>query len=288
MTIETCQNPCPPACASVFDRVVVSHLIKGPTRIMWELLDTFIDPNPLSFQLQVGMTSNPDADDWANVGDPVVNQYIAFDPEQRVWGKTNWTHYRVILTSPLGVYYSDPVGGLGVLARRDWRIAREIIRQRRVAYRIGPGGQQGYLLKRRWTGAPCPTCLDYQTKECRDPNCPTCYGTGFLCGYYYPVNCIFAELSPRARHMTIDDQARGLIQDVVVQAEMLMTDMLSEQDVWVAAKTDDRFYIHSINHTAEIRGVPLVAKVEMRPVPYTSILYSIDIPEQLQALGLEG
>lgn len=279
---DPCQNPCPPQCQSVFDRLVISHLIKGSTRVMWELLPTFTDPNPLSFQLQVSQTSNPLASDWIDVGLPVVDQYFAYDPEQRVWGKTNWTHYRVVVTSPLGVYYSLPTGGMGTLDRRSWRLAREMVRQRLVGYRVGTGGQRGYLLKRRWTGQPCSRCLDYQTREVRDPACPRCYGTGFECGYFYPMSCVWAELSPRARHINVDVQMRGVTNDIVVTADMVMVDLMSEEDIWVAAKTDDRYYVHKVTHTAEIRGVPVAAQVELRPVPYSSAIYSIAIPEQLQ------
>lgn len=281
-------DTCPPVCESVFDRVVVSHLIAGYTRVLWELLPTFTDPNPLAFQLQVGTSSNPDADDWEDVGLPVENQYVAYDPEQRVWGKTNWTHYRVICTSLQGSYTSTPVSGLGTLDRRSWRIAREIIRQRRVAYRVGMGGQEGYLLKRRVTGVPCTRCLDHQTGDPKDPYCPQCYGTGFECGYYYPQSCVWAEMSPRSRRVQLDGgQSRGTVDDIVIQADMLMTDLMGEDDVFVAKKTDDRYFVHKIDHTAEVRGVPITGKVELRPVPYSSVIYTIQIPEQMAALGLE-
>ncbi len=284
MTLDPCQNPCPPQCRSVFDRVVISHVIKGPTRVMWELLDSFTDPGPLSFQLQTGQSSNPLADDWEDVGLPVVDQYFATDPDQRVWGKTNWTHYRVVVTSPLGTYYSLPTGGMGTLDRRSWRLAREMVRQRLVGYRVGLGGQRGYLLKRRWTGQPCTRCLDYQTQEVRDPACPNCYGTGFECGYFYPIGCVWAELSPRARHVKIDGQMRGVTDDISVQADMTMTEMVGEEDIWVAARTDDRYYIHKVQHVAEVRGVPIAASVELRPVPYSSAIYSIEIPQQLEEI----
>jgi hypothetical protein len=248
---------------------------------MWELLPTFTDPNPLTFQLQAGQSANPLADDWEDVGLPVVNQYFAYDPEQRVWGKTNWTHYRVIVSSVIGTYYSLPTGGMGTLDRRSWRLAREMIRQRLVGYRFGPGGQRGYLLKRRWTGQPCTRCLDYQTQEVRDPACPSCYGTGFECGYFYPMSCVWAELSPRAKHVNIETQARGTVADIVIQADMVMIDLLSEDDIWVGAKTDDRYYVHNVQNTAEMRGVPIAAQVELRPVPYSSAIYNINIPEQL-------
>jgi hypothetical protein len=284
---STCQPCLPSSCDTVFDRVVVSHLVRGMTRIMWELLDTFTDPAPLVFQLQVGTTSNPDADDWTDVGLPVENVYFAHDPEQRVWGKTNWTHYRVKLTTSQGTYYSLPTGGMGVLDRRSWRLAREIVRQRLLGYRFGPGGQDGYLLKRRWTGADCPTCLDPMTREVRDPNCPDCYGTGKRCGYYYPMACVWAEVQPKYRRTELDGgQARGTIQDVVLTAEMLGSHLLSEGDIWVSRQTDDRYYVHNVQHTAEMRGVPLVAQVQLRPVPFTSVVYTIQIPDQLARIGL--
>jgi hypothetical protein len=283
--ISECGDPCAPQCPSVFDRVVVSYLIRGGTLLTWELLPTFTDEGPLEFQLQYGTTDNNDSDDWIDVGLPVENVYFAYDGEQRVFGKTNWAFYRVKLTSSIGVYYSDPANANGTLERRSWRLAREMVRQRKKAYRVGVGAQEGYLLKRRWTGVPCPVCLDYMTREVRNPDCPQCYGTGFKCGYFYPMACVFAEMDPRTYHLTIEDQQRGVIKDVAIRAEMLMADMVSEQDVWVAKKTDDRYFVHEIQNTAEIRGTPLVAKVVLRLIPYSSILYTINIPQQLQYLG---
>ncbi len=278
----------PTACESVFDRVVVSHMTVGPTRVMWELLPTFTDTGPLEFQLQAGTTANNNADDWVDVGLPVRDQYFAFDDEQRVWGKLDFTHYRLILTTGQGVYYSTPVNGMGMLDRRSWRIAREKVRIKRRAMRVGIMGQQGYLLKRRWTGTKCPTCLDYMTQEIRNPACPDCYGTGFKCGYFYPVSCVWAELGFRASRTELDGgQTRGTINDVVVNSAMLMTDLLSEDDVWVADKSDDRYYVHKVTHTDEVRGVPITANVELRLIPFTSIIYTIAIPDQLRSHGVE-
>lgn len=277
---------CPSSCDSVFDRIVVSHLITGPTRVMWELLPEFTDPGPLIFQLQVGTTNSNNSDDWEDVGLPVTDQYVAFDTEQRVWGKTNFTHYRLILTTSLGTYISQPTSGMGVLDRRSWRLARETVRAVRLAMRVGNKGQLGYLLKRRWTGEDCPVCLDPMTKEVRNPQCTTCWGTGKRCGYYYPMSCVWAELEPRSRRTQLDGgQNRGTIDDVVTPARMLMVDLLSEEDIWVADKTDDRFFVHTVTHIEEMRGVPLVANVELRLVPFTNIIYSIEIPQQLRTHG---
>ncbi len=282
-----CQ-PCPSQCPVVFDRVHVSYLIRGMTRVLWDLLPTFGDPLPLEFQLQAGQSANPDADDWADVGLPVVNVYYAIDPDQHVFGKNNFTHYRVKLTTSLGTYYSAPEAKRGVLGQRDWLNARERVRIKRVVFRYGPSGQMGYLLKRRVTGYVCPVCTDFMTSEVRDPDCPQCYGSGFQCGYFFPMSCVWASLSPVIRRTHLDaGQARGTIDDITVKAEMLQTELLGEADVWVAAKTDERWYVHTVANTAEIRGVPIVADVELRLIPFSSSIYTIPIPDQLVALDTE-
>jgi len=61
---------------------------------------------------------------------------------------------------------------------------------------------------------------------------------------------------------------------------MLMLPLISENDVWVSRKTDDRYYIRTIQNASEMRGVPLVANVELRPAPYTDVIYDVEIPQQ--------
>ncbi len=276
-----CDTSCPVSlCASPFDRVVVSYLTKGGSRVAWELVPSFNDPAPLTFQLQVGTTNNQHADDWEDVGFPVADRFFAVDGEQRVYGKDRWTHYRVKLTTTLGTYLSDPINLMGTMSRHDWRLAREILRKELVAHR--GASQLGYLLKRRVTGQRCPKCLDHMTGEVRNPACTVCYGTGFRCGYYYPMGCVWANMSPRTRRTELDGgQGRGTVNDVVVMARMTLTNLMNEDDVFVNRVTDDRYYVHKIQHVAEWRGVPLIGQVELRPIPFSSIIYDIEIDDQL-------
>jgi hypothetical protein len=279
---------CPPEgdCASVFDRVVVNYLIAGGTRVMWELRDDFVDPMPFTFQLQVGQTDSNDADDWEDVGLAVTNMYVAYDDAQRAFNRAvNRTFYRIKLTTGLDVYYSEPTASEGTLDFRDWRLAADIVRGELVRFRED-AGQRGLLLKRRITGEDCPVCLDYQTQEVRDPECPDCWGTGKKCGYFFPIDCVWADMDPKT-YRTHLDGTRGTVNDVVLKARMLNTVLLGEEDVWVNLKTDDRYYVHTVQNVAERRGVPLIAKVELRPAPFTDIIYEIPIPQQLEYLGLQ-
>lgn len=274
-----CDTVCPLSCELVFDMVHVSYLIRGGTRVMWTITPEFSDPLPWVFQLQGGQSGNPDADDWTNIGLPVEDGIYAIDPNQNDFGKEISAHYRVELVTPVATYRSQPTNKEGVLNVRDWRLAREIIRKERLRARYS--AQDGFLLKRRVTGTNCARCLDLQTGEITDPECPECWGTGKQCGYFYPMNCIWADLSPAASTIKLDEQGmRGTIQDMAVKARMLMLPVIAEYDVWVSAKTDERYVIRSLGNVAEIRGVPLIVTAELRKLPFTDIVYSIEIPEQ--------
>lgn len=281
--LSNCTNDFLARCSPVFDLVHVSYLIKGGTFVSWGLISTFTDPLPHSFQLQVGQTGNSNADDWEDVGLPVENSIYAIDGTQRSWGQIQRTHYRVKLTTSVGTYYSIPTGAMGLLNVADWKVAREIIRKERL--RFHRDCQEGYLLKRRISGARCTSCLDLQLDESADHNCTECYGTGYQCGYYYPVPCVWADLSPRTHRLALDQQ-RGAVAQITVPARMLMLPLLDTMDVWVNKLTDDRYYVHTIQHIAEYSGVPLVAHVELRPAPFSDVVYSVEIPEQIAALEI--
>lgn len=274
---------CPPACESVFERVVVDRVRRGPTRVMWELRSDFPDPAPYVFQLQRGRSNNNFADDWEDVGAPVANMLYAVDGAESLAGSAvDYTHYRVKLMTSQGSYISEPVGYMGVLAPRDRRIAREIMRQEHVRMRQH-AGQLGYLLKRRTTGEPCPRCTDAQTGEVRDPDCPVCWGVGLKCGYYYPVDCVWADIDPRTYNVKVSS-TRGTVEDIAVRARMIGTWMVSARDIWVNRDSDDRYYVHRIQHVAELRGVPLIANVELRPAPDSDVAYDIPTPKLLDEL----
>jgi len=273
-------RPCRPSdCGNPFDRVVVSYLVAGGTHVFWDLRDDFTDPRPLTFQLEVGQSENPDADDWKPVGAPVVDTFLAVDGEQRVFGKVRWQYYRVRLDTQLGTYYSAPTGLTGTLDHRDWRLARATMRAEQAYMRAGDG-QLGYLLKRRVAGDRCRSCTEPQTGEVTNIYCPECYGTGFRCGYFFPIGCVWADINPRTIHLT-QDKSRGTVADVGVSARMLNTWALVEGDVFIHKTTDDRFHVHRVQNVIEFRGVPIVANVELRPAPATDPVYMLDVPHQV-------
>lgn len=283
---NTVPPECPPAstecvanCEWVFSRLRISPLVAGGTIVEWELHPNFRDTPPHTFQLQSGETGLASADDWTDVGSPVVNAFSAVDPNPLPPGRWRTRHYRVKLTTMLGTYYSAPQYAANPLSRTEWLQAKEIMRLELLRLKDEPG-TEGYLLKRKLSGDPCE-CLDPLTQESTNPDCELCYGAGFVGGYYAPYPCVWVELG-RTSHRTHLDDNRGTADDLPVLSgcRMLNVPQVTSYDVWVDKRSDHRWIIHRVDAAAEIRGVPIVVSCELRLAPYSHPVYNVIIPNQ--------
>lgn len=259
-----------------FRRVSVDHMVRGVTRVWWQLEPQFREPGPYVFQLQYGYTPNNDSVDWKNVGAPVTNGYFALDPGWREGGTELLTHYRVTLTTPEERYVSQPANCFGELTERDWLLAREIIRKEQLRHRLV--SVPGYLLKQYRYGKPCPRCRDELTSEITDNNCVLCNGTGFEVGYHpaLPLQCW--DLSPEATEEHVDAQLKGSTREnAYIKARVIGFPALNKKDIWVNGSTDERWVVESIQVVAAMRNVPLVCEVQMGLVPFNNSIYALEI-----------
>lgn len=259
-----------------FRRVSVDQMIRGVTRVWWQLEPTYNEPGERIFQLQVGNTPLHDAEDWRNVGSPITDGYVAYDEAWRDSAGVLLSHYRVTLTTPNSLYVSQPVACFGELSEKDWLLAREIIRkeQLRHSYVSTPG----YLLKPYRFGRPCRRCRDPLTQEVLDANCPTCNGTSFEVGYHPPLALQCWDLSPQLMFENQDITMKGTTrEDAEVTARVIGFPSLTRNDIWVNGSTDERWLVHKIQVTAAIRGVPLVCNVSMGLIPFIDNAYKLEI-----------
>lgn len=264
----------------VFDRVDVDFLVAHGARVSWQLFRQFAGVTPYSFQLQVGETGTPDADDWADVGPAVENAAFAVDDERRASGKTNRVHYRVQLTAADGIHYSKAVPAYGLLNKRDWLLAREILRKERLRHMVYTSWE-GWLLKRRLVGELTPTddptiaVTDPLTGEIVRSQQTETFGTEYAGGYYTPYPVWF-DLDPDSRYPA-RDPARGNTDDVAVMGRMEAYPQLLHNDVFVHKGSDRRYYIHRVSTAAHHRGVPLIARAELRLAPASDPVYDVEI-----------
>lgn len=263
---------------NAFWRVSVDYLLKGNARIRWELARHFVPPPPCTFQLQYSLGQVSEADDWVDVGVPVVNTFFALDDERRLYGKTRHIAYRIQLTDGNGkVYTSKPALTLGQWTKRDWIIAREILRKEYLRARRFTS-VDGYLFKRRRYGDPCTAgCLDAITGEILNSDCSECGGTGILIGYYAPVEASYADMTNENSREHRDNQSRATTHDVVVTGRFTDFPPLIQGDVWVNRFSDERYHVHRVTEKAVHRGVPLIWDVELRRAEDTDNIYHNDV-----------
>lgn len=259
-----------------FRRVSVDHMVRGTSRVWWQLDPLFQEPGRRTFQLQVGKTGINEATDWKNVGDPVVDSYVAVDPAWRLSGYDLLTHYRVVLTTPTATYTSQPANCWGELNERDWVLAREIIRKEQLRHKFV--SVPGYLIKIMRSGKACPRCRDSLTKEVTDSYCPICGGTGFEVGYHPPLPMQCWDLSPQIIQEHTDSEMRGTTrQNAVVTARVIGFPALNRYDVWVNSASDERWVVDTIQVVAAMRGVPLVYQVQLHLLPFSDNTYAIEV-----------
>lgn len=260
---------------NVFRRLIVDYLVQGDARISWELDRHFVDPGNYVYQLQTSQSGVITGDDWVNVGAPATNVFFLIDPAKRIYGKTATVHYRVLLTSDVATYISQLANVLGRLDEHGWLMAQEIVRKETLRHRLF-GSTHGYLLKARRYGTVCD-CVDQRTNEVTDADCPECFGTGYMTGYYPQVSCEFGDLTPEETREYRNLQGTGTEKAVVLHGRFLAFPPLIQGDVWVAKHSDERYMVHSVKELGCWRSVPLIIEAELRQLPFSDIRYTVPL-----------
>lgn len=268
---------CGYACEWIFDRLLTYPSIKGTTRVEWTLHPRFDGAEPYTYQLQFGRTGNPLANDWVNVGGAQVGGTFLLDTVPRVYGKFQWSHYRLLLTPATAdvTYASRPQTLMGRLGKRDWLRAKETRRLENLRLQA-EAGADGYLLKRRHFGTPCD-CLDELTAEIRKPQHETCYGTGFVGGYFAPYPCFYVDMGLNKHRLHLDGDRGSVNDEPVITGRAVNDPQVMSYDVWVEKDTDIRWIVHHVAHIVEIRGLPVVVGLQLKQAPFSDIVYSFPI-----------
>lgn len=268
---------------SVFGPLTILPTVAHGTRVEWELHPRFADPQPHTFTLQVGRTALAAADDWQDVGAPATNTFFLLDDTQRVYGMTNWTHYRVKLVTPLGTYYSRPTAVDATLPWRHRGPYRAMLTAQEKQLRLA-NGREGYLLKRRLYGPACTLCKPEQLTDDpqTDPQCPVCYGTGYLHGYFDPLPCYYADLGQRFSYNQQDENLGTTDPEAmaVKDVKMLGVPQLFRGDVWVDKQADRRWYIHRVGSAAEYIGQVVLYANVLLLAPMSDVIYQLPITGQ--------
>jgi len=265
-----------------FKRVEVSHMTKGGSLICWEMARSFFPKGPLHFYVDFGW---PGTDEWTVLNaDPIVDDCCFVDPCQRNRKTLNEGYYRIRLLLPsepsCPVYKSQPISAMGRLEHKDWLRARDIVRREHLQQRK-IDGTPGFLLKRKKFGIACTQCRDWDTGEVTDGDCPVCYGTGIVGGYYPGVEFYVTKKANWRRRINVATPPRGTNADITADGDRcVLYPLIDTKDVWVQADSDARYIIDSYTVIAAYKGLPLVAAVKLMLAPGSHIVYSVPIEKQ--------
>lgn len=264
-------------CPVPFERVAVQRLAGPGTTVAWSAARGWRAPaGPVLATLEVSAggpggpwrPADPDADpaDTPVLVDPARNRHGP-DP-----------HYRVRLSWPGGGGVSDPVPADGGLRRPAWLYARQVAARLALTLSKG-GGSPGYLYKRRHAGEPCRVCLDPAVGAATRVSCPDCYGTGWRCGYFPPVGCVWLGLSTGPRGVRSDPAgAEPPADDRRAVGKCVLASRPAAGDVWAHAVTDERYEVIRVTPTLSSEGVPVLGDLTLAYLPPVSPLYRLPPP----------
>lgn len=222
----------------------------------WDVAKEFSDPGPWSFVIQENETGKEEeTDSWVTLNDtPLVDVFSFSDTFKVLHSKDFLTIYRVVMTTPNGTYYSRAVGPYNELPRKDFLIAREIMRKELLDMREYGGVPVG-IWKVATKGDPCTDCVHPTTGVVLDPDCPICGGTGTKEGWHGPYDG-FAKFSPRSSNKTIDELTMSDPQ--IFQVRMLAYPFLIRNDLLVDLTSDRRYSIEKVESAFEMRRIPII------------------------------
>ncbi len=261
---------------NLFQRVKVYQWFKDKAIIKWDYRLELVPPADAEFYVDYAESAGAD---WVtlNPEDPVIDDIVYTDEVQRDFGLTKRGYYKVRAeVDGETIHESDPVNALGVLSQNDWLLAREIARVKMLELKKG-NGIPGVLFKRRRAGTRCTICADHDTGERINYACATCYGTGFVSGFFNGILAYIKEVGESGRRK-ITHEATGAINPLVKKVESVAYPDFETEDVWVNMRSGERYYVQTVQNSVLIGGLPIVQVIELRLAPFTDIIYKLEGP----------
>lgn len=240
-------------------------------RYSWEIAGDFNDPGPWAFVVQEGMS---DKGPWKNLSPEIVN-FPAWEDGGGIHkvGKSNVLYFRIRLKTPRGTYFSPVLQPYGTLGRRDFLLAREIMRREALRAKV-MSGVKCRVYVRSTFGPRCSKCLDPDTGQIRDSHCRYCFGTGRNPAFMGPYS-MWMSFSTDAAH-TEDDDNTGTHEAKSFEALAIGNPVLKRGDLVIDSATDKRYLIEKCDMAAEVRRVPCLQRITISEAPIGDVIYKVE------------
>jgi hypothetical protein len=205
----------------------------------------------------------------------------------RHWDHLADFYYRVRLVLPNEidpstgqpqVFSAKPQQANGVWAKKDWLLARWIARkeylyQRKAVNRTSTG----FLLKRRRWGQVSPSTTEWDSGEVQSTNTEIDYGTGFIGGYFPPVDFTVSLVDDQWPRGFKLDPSISMRNDILRNGRAVAYPYVDTYDVYVRRDTGERWVVQKIITAGEVGGIPVVVLIQLGLAPVTNIIYKVPL-----------
>ena len=236
----------------------------------WEMSGGFNDPAPWVFQVQKGPTEKGP---WEAISPEVANVVAWHDSGgKNLYGKSNILYFRVSLRTPRKRYFSHAVQPYGDLSRREYLLAREIIRRESLRAKVLAGVECDVYIRSIF-GPKCTYCIDPVTGDVRDSHCKKCFGTGRYPAYFGPHKMMLS-FSPDTAH-TKHNSNDGTHETRTFEALAIGNPVLKKGDVVIDPRQDKRYVIGVASVVSEVRRVACLQRIGFDEAPLSDSIYRI-------------
>lgn len=239
---------------------------------MWEISGGFNDHGPWQFSVQRGQSMDGP---WEPIS-PILTNVVAWRDVggKNLVGKSNTLYFRVVLDTPKGTYVSPTVQPYGDLPRREFLLAREIMRREFLRAKVLAGTECDIYIRSTF-GPKCTHCLDPVTGAVRNSNCRWCFGTGRDPAYLGPHRMMLSFSTDQAHHK--DNSQDGTHETRTFEALAIGNPVLKKGDVVVGVHQDKRYVIGASSIVSEVRRVACLQRLAFDEAPLSDPVYRIGI-----------
>jgi hypothetical protein len=156
--------------------------------------------------------------------------------------------------------------------KHAYLIAKEMDREYSIEYKAYSGVNLRIYKQRQW-GERCTECYNPITEEVTDSNCPGCFGTSFVGGFWNPID-ILGKIDIYPRGQQIRDPF-GFTEDHVSTAHIRAFPTVRKGDIIIERAHNIRWYVNSVSVIEHAR-FPVKQLAEVRQIERSSVFYELD------------
>ena len=236
----------------------------------WDVSQEIMDKGPWKFVVEEAPAKDGP---WTPVSPELANTHHWIETTRRVVNKNQVLLFRVKLITGVRTYYSAVREPYSDLNRREYLIAREIMRREVLHARTLAGGLARVWLRSTF-GPQCTVCKDPVTGDVINTACQVCFGTGRNPGFYGPFDLWFVP-TPTQRDTVMAPDGTGTREPIVNTFKTIGFPHMKDGDILIDKQAGKRYYVDSVSQAVELRGYPLVQQLEGREIPVSDPVYNL-------------